>query len=514
MKLNLFILFQLFLSSNLCIAQEKFDCQWVVGYPTGKIDSVFSPYLMDFCDDTVKMIPLPQATLYTPITTASICDKYGKISLYSNGCQIHNGNFELIEGCEKVNPGSVWDDYCNDGYYPSLQSQIILPFPDEENKYLYLTHRKEFSQKYNWSGYNYYTEFYHAIDIDMSLNNGKGKALSNYDIEYPDVVKGFNLAACKHSNGKDWWIINFSFNLKKFYRLLLTKDGLTGPWEQEGGPPRDNTSSIGQSVFSPDGKKYACIYSSGGNVWILDFDRKTGLFSNLKILNYEFYKDPNDPGWDVRGVSFSPNNRFLYVSAGYYIYQFDIEASNIQSSKILIGTNDGYSYPGWPFYIVFAFQQLAHDGKIYVGEFTGSYRQWSVINKPNEQGMACDFKQHSFLFPSWTLPGPPIQPNFNLGPDSTSSITILPHENIEMKSWYNTSSKLIKCWLQHLPKDKNEYSLNVSDVTGRKLISKNISVLQYQEDISIDGSSLLSGVYFVSLLDKGRLIASDKVMVY
>jgi WD40 repeat protein len=294
-----------------------------------------------------------------------------------------------------------------------------------------------------------------------------------------------------------------------FYRVLLTKDGVSGPWEQENGPPRDSTSSNGQSVFSPDGKKYACIYSSIGKAWVMDFDRNTGLLSNLKILNYDLKED-----WGVRGISFSPNSKFLYVSADYFLYQYDLEAADIQGSEILIDYNDGYTLPGLSKLILFGYQQLGPDGKIYIGQYLGSIRQWSTINKPNEKGKECDFQQHSLTFPVYSIATPPIQPNFRLGQDTTNSISQVPFFNIEMNSWYNPSSKIIKCWLQHLPTEKGLYNITVNDITGRTLISEKIINPQYQEDVSLDGSALVPGVYIVNLMEKGSVLVSGKVMAY
>ncbi len=513
MRILILSIFYCFLGSFSISAQEKYDYQWMAGYPPyGGDTSLFGACMLDFNGDSLKLVKIPQATLVTIGSTASICDKNGKLILYSNGCQINNGNYKLVKGCENINPGMAWDDYCTvEGaeYYPTRQSQIILPIPEKDNQYIYLAHRKEYGGKYSWESTNYFTEFYHCNIIDMTLENGQGKSIDNFNIEYPDIVQSYNLAACKHTNGKDWWIINFSFNTKKFYRVLLTKDGVSGPWEQEGGPPRDSINSLGQAVFSPDGKKYACIYSSLGKAWLMDFDRKTGLLSNLKILDYEL-----KPGWNLRGLSFSPNSKYLYISADYYLYQFDTEAKDVEQSKIVVAENDGYKLPDWPYLISFADQQLGPDGKIYIGQYIGAVRQWSVINKPNEPGLACDVKAHSVLFPVFSTPNVPIQPNFRLGPDTSTSVNTIPTYRVEMKSWYIPSSKIIKCWIQHLPCENDIYTVTVNDITGRALKSQKISNPQYQEDISLDGSSLVPGVYIVNLMDHGRVFVSGKVMVY
>jgi len=68
--------------------------------------------------------------------------------------------------------------------------------------------------------------------------------------------------------------------------------------------------------------------------------------------------------------------------------------------------------------------------------------------------------------------------------------------------------------LQHLSTEKDMYTITVNDITGRTLISDKIVNPQYQEDISLDGSVLVSGIYIVNLMDKGRVLVSGKVMVY
>jgi len=57
-------------------------------------------------------------------------------------------------------------------------------------------------------------------------------------------------------------------------------------------------------------------------------------------------------------------------------------------------------------------------------------------------------------------------------------------------------------------------SIEVIDVTGRLLMHKIINNLQIQEEISLDGSGLSSGVYFVHLVGEGRNLSNEKIIVY
>ena len=71
----------------------------------------------------------------------------------------------------------------------------------------------------------------------------------------------------------------------------------------------------------------------------------------------------------LQGAAFSPSGRYLYVSSVNYIYQFDMSASNIDSSKVVVWIYDGYQYQG---FIKFLLSALAPDGKIYINCGDGS----------------------------------------------------------------------------------------------------------------------------------------------
>ena len=94
-----------------------------------------------------------------------------------------------------MNPNSFTDDFKQYGL-PIPYGNIILPVPDDSNRYV-LFHQ---TGNYN-STYLTPTELYYSV-IDVSLNGGLGEVISKNNIALTNSFGG-GLAACKHGNGRD-----------------------------------------------------------------------------------------------------------------------------------------------------------------------------------------------------------------------------------------------------------------------------------------------------------------------
>jgi hypothetical protein len=101
-------------------------------------------------------------------------------------------------------------------------------------------------------------------------------------------------------------------------------------------------AGVGQAQFTPDGTKYVRINShninTGQFIEIYDFDRCDGYLYNPRVINY------NDTAY-FAGAAISENSRFLYISSYRYIYQYDLEAEDIEGSKVLVAEYDGFESP-------------------------------------------------------------------------------------------------------------------------------------------------------------------------
>ena len=58
--------------------------------------------------------------------------------------------------------------------------------------------------------------------IDMTLDGGMGAVISKNNIFSADVF-GIGMGACKHANGRDWWIIAWMIVPDIFTHFYLTQ---------------------------------------------------------------------------------------------------------------------------------------------------------------------------------------------------------------------------------------------------------------------------------------------------
>jgi PKD repeat protein len=117
------------------------------------------------------------------------------------------------------------------------------------------------------------------------------------------------------------------------------------------------------------------------------------------------------------GMAISENSRFVYTTEQYHVYQYDLNAADVWSSRTLIEIWDGYyngDHPGF-FWANFGRAQLAPDGKIYVAT-PGSGRQYHIIHNPNKRGAASNFEQRGLPFTQWNNRSIPNFPYYGLGP--------------------------------------------------------------------------------------------------
>ncbi|MBK6819927.1 MAG: hypothetical protein IPG85_10220 [Bacteroidetes bacterium] len=96
----------------------------------------------------------------------------------------------------------------------------------------------------------------------------------------------------------------------------------------------------------------------------------------------ERYEVPEDtssyPNYDVQvGLSFSPNDKLLYMSNSYTVYQIDLEDTNTYNALFIHGPDTTIAQ--FPEYNTIG---LAPDGNIYMGYWNGS-KSMSYIDSPN-----------------------------------------------------------------------------------------------------------------------------------
>lgn len=475
-------------------SQNKRDYTWIFGI------TLISPFhetkgnIMDFNNhgriDTLIM--------YENVAdhNAEISSQNGNLLFYFNGCRIVSGTSQLMENGDSINFGKTWqNDYCGYNYstYPGSQNSIILPDPGIENGY-YLIHKQ--TELKNEPFLQVSIPELQYTYVNMSANSGKGKVIEKNKAIFTttNLVSGY-LSACKHSNGKDWWLIQLEQDTNIFFKTLLTKDGfMVDSQSISESPVFTPWTGVGQSVFSPDGTKWMMFgdingpLQGNGGALIYDFDRKSGLLSNMQLV------ETQDSGIFV-GCAISPNSRFAYLSDDYDLFQIDLWTEDIQSSLTHIDHIDGFKDGNIRSH--FGQAQLAPDCKIYiVSSTTNNYLH--LINKPNEKGKACDFRQHSLYLPNRNYNGSiPNFPHFRMDEDQICDPTITSMFGDAV--WYrsdlevcpNPSSGMFSIRLPDVGSGK----LVVIDMSGQIVKDKEVSNIINEERIDLFGFP--DGSYFI-----------------
>lgn len=437
------------------------------------------------------------------VSYASIADSLGDLLFYAAGVEwdtfgvkVWNRNHLLMQNGDSI------------GGHPNRgQCCLIIPNPSSSNLYYLFT----IQYKTNSSSNIFYSL------IDMSMNGGLGAVTQKNILIFNDSLTE-HFSAVKHANGRDWWLVLRRYVDNKYYKLLVSSNGINGPYTQNIGysPP----IYYGEMEFSKQGNKMV-IVSPYGYIDLYDFDRCTGNLSNYVDLGEHISTDPN---YQYYGCAFSPNETKLYVSTSpininmiKHVVQYDLISANIMASKQII-----YTYAD-TMNFVFGQMQLAPDGKIYISKSYGYgsntnnvYDQnLDYITDPNASGAACNYCSNCFSLQGHGLSklGLPNNPNYNLrnligSPCDTLDVGI--EENYFANNNYSIYPNPFhdKATLS-LSEYCSSCTLEIYDALGQKVTSKNFSGWQTE----INRSTMKSGIYFFSVSDRERTIFTGKLIV-
>ena len=337
----------------------------------------------------------------------------------------------------------------------------------------------------------------------MTQDSGRGDIVEKEVTLIQDTLQNGRLTACKHANGRDWWVVTRKAYSDQFYTFLVSPSGISAPLIQHIGqqlwPP-----DIGQVCFSPQGDKYALV-DHFNHLRLYDFDRCTGVFTNplyIPILDSAI----------ARGVAFSPSGRYLYVSSELYIYQYDMLASSIDSSRQTVAVWDSFFSPSPPFAAVFYTMQLGPDGKIYLVSPNGVLVM-HVINNPDSAGLACDVCQHCITLPTYNAYTIPNHPNYFLGAEAGSLCDSLQvgigelTEQKPIKIYPNPATDYF--WLEYdLTLSKSNGEMVVYNTLGEVVLRK--TLYKYFKSAKIECNKLKQGIYYLSIYANNKIMSSGK----
>ena len=321
---------------------------------------------LDFNDTTGAALPLPLSNnaMKADEGCSSMSDEQGRILFYTNGVEIYNRNFQVMANGDDIG-----------GHISAFQSSMIVQHPGQDHLYYVFT--SDAYENQNAKGHRY------AV-VDIKANDSNGVVLSKNMILSATGTE--RLAAARHANGIDVWVITNDPNSNTFRAWLVNCAGLqTNPVVSVVGdvPGMHELVNVGALKFSPDGKMLCQTHFQdllAGDLppdffQLFDFNNSTGVLSNPRRLEF--------PSVTYVNCEFSPNSEYLYLTKGNLpsIDQFNVKlatTASIMASRTIIPAPSG----------ILA-MQLGPDGRIYVAPYG---RQCGIINKPDLPYPSCDYQ--------------------------------------------------------------------------------------------------------------------------
>ncbi|MCW5922790.1 MAG: T9SS type A sorting domain-containing protein [Saprospiraceae bacterium] len=491
--------FSLFiLSAFSANAQQGYGNQLIFGrfnspYPSGTI--------LNFNGDTLKIEPVNKQMEFEG-SCAIMCDSVGRLLFYSNGCYIANAAHQVMANGDSIGKDLLEASFCKTGGNPLIQGIIALPKPG--SSHLYYLFYTDIGDPYFMQPFFPLAPvtLYFSV-IDMAMENGLGRVVEKNVVLLQDTFSRGMIQAARHANGKDWWVIQPKSHSNCYWTFLLTENGVDTAFIQCVGQIWGDNDPQGQAVFSPNNLKYA-----RGNFYfglsIFDFDDHTATLSNpIKI---DFGQDT----FNFNGAAFSSNSRFIYAPCHNKLWQFDISASDISSSRILVGELN--TPPDILATTRFCQARLAPDGKIYIAGRAPN-RHLHVINSPNCYGADCDLQQYALELAARNGNTMPNMPHYKQWSEDDTCETVSSSHTGEKEPDFigfspNPATDEVLVSLHHPMEGRWQLVAPSGQVVRAGLWAA------AQTTQRIDVSRLGAGVYFFRFVaESGRVVTTRKVVV-
>lgn len=443
---------------------------------------------------------------------SNICDSNGRIVLVSDGYNILDSNNNIMDGGLKLAYPAFYL-YNNKSSY----SQASLFLPMENNIYYFINLNVTDTCLSTWSTPDRLDPdrlLYHKVD--MNMNGGAGKVYERMQIlDSTGSFEASAMMACRHANGKDWWLIKQGADTVYFHTYLITQDSVVIMPKQyfPNLPFEPNASGLiedGQITFNHSGTKMAFVSRQKPSLYLFDFDRCTG-----KLSNAQAHLAPVGPAQDfnMRGVCFSRYDRFVYVAKVAYILQFDTYAPDSASAWYQVAEKDTLGAP----FIGYNNLYIANNNRIYIGRDIPNGNTMSVINNPDGKGALCSWCPNCLRFDSVAfyangigVSQPPCMADYGLGAVSVpcEPLPIHQFENLAMSELVvypnPATDRLHLLWDAAL---KSQTKLEVRNLFGQVLLTRTLP--KGASNYELDISNLPSACYLVKVGNTVRRFAKE-----
>lgn len=228
------------------LQSQKNDFIWLFGYGGSKGDPNFGITELNFKNGNPTINFHPEWDIYLFNTNAVISDKDGNLMLYSNGEKVYNYANTVITGAD-----NLYNFSSGRTGIPLDWSALILDKPGTVDEYIiFIPYDSAFILNPYGSSVNTVGIKYATLSINTQDSIGKLIDTGNFIIR--DTVWGTGFSACRHANGRDWWLVFGEIpTANGIYKVLLDPMGVHVLEKQI--MPSYFMEGVSQSCFSPDG---------------------------------------------------------------------------------------------------------------------------------------------------------------------------------------------------------------------------------------------------------------------
>jgi len=494
--------FAIFLNSLNIYAQDfidqRYDQQRVLrpSFSLGcfNLDSSNHDYkygtLFDFSEGFLNLEAFeePFKSPYLLYNNSQICNREGSQFVHFNGWDLTDryGDTTRLNVFGEYEPYPFEDKFSSSG-------SLILPLPGHDSTYIVIGGNDfQYEPTYSIPA----PEVISAV-IFAETETGSVKIKKVIPEVFRDMFpESSNITACRHANGRDWWILcpkRFSSIVHSF---ILDPNGIRYVESYDSGEKLLDQSTIAP-MFSPDGYYYTrtavenfippSAEKKKNRCQIYKFDRCTG-----RIYDPINFYLPQEDTSSICQLIFDQNSRYIYAPTAKSIWQGDILADDIPSSFQQVCIADFTKIEISKYHVICAGFQ-GPDNKMYFFDDNNKYGV-TVINHPELPGLACDAVYSAFYKPSCTGMSVGNMPYFSLGPLDGSPCDTLGLDNPLSINVTKEKNDFIV-----YPNPTNGLIYGEGEIIYKTLYEGNSEDLR----TGIDLSDQPSGIYFIYIHEIG-----------
>jgi len=494
---KLFYFSYLFFISFYCHAQREADAMFFGGCFGGgcwcNTPNQGNVYLFD--EDSLVSIEDPACLpIRRFFSGASFSDRHtGELLFASNGWRLINGQGDVLAH-------KLWfDDIPHPGDSSDTTTVNVTAGPlflndpgDSTRAYLFYGQlRPFFVQNISFRADVHFT--YALLDIPSR------RLIRKNNVVFSDTSSMGDMQACRHANGRDWWIVKPHIYTDLYYIGLLDPGGVEMNLVQLPGVPhalRANTVS----KFNIQGNKYIQYTGGPGGapelVHEYDFDRCEGILSNLIVHDIGDSIADND---NLSAITISPDGSKFYFkrNTSFDIIEgfFQVDLSNDEMNLISRTVSTPQMMPNG---------QKMLFGESFRDENNVIQRRVSEITNPNAPFNDLEINHFKYNTPNAMLTIAPSNfAYFRLGAEEGSicdSLSVgvptnLDYPSLRFKVYPNPveSSLTIE---QDIP---SLLELRITDMLGRTLWQGKTS--EHTTILSKEIETLQNGIYWIEIQD-------------